>query len=74
MGMDAVAVDRIVGSEGRYRDFNRHFLPRREFLNSRWVSIDMAHYNDVPLPPCDSTRSAASISSGTGTIEYRWPV
>jgi hypothetical protein len=51
VGMDAVPVDRIVGSEGRYRDFNRHFLPRREFLRSRWISIDMAHYNDVPLPP-----------------------
>jgi hypothetical protein len=51
VGMDAVSVDRIVGSEGRYRDFNRHFLPRREFLRSRWISIDMAHYNDVPLPP-----------------------
>ena len=49
--MEAVNVDRIVGSEGRYRDFNRHFLPRREFLQSRWVSIDMAHYNDVSLPP-----------------------
>jgi hypothetical protein len=51
VGMEAVSVDRIVGSEGRYRDFNRHFLPRREFLKSRWVSIDMAHYNEVPLPP-----------------------
>ena len=27
VGMEAVNVDRIVGSEGRYRDFNRHFLP-----------------------------------------------
>jgi hypothetical protein len=51
VGMEAVPVDRIVGSEGRYRDFNRHFLPRREFLRSRWISIDMAHYRDVPLPP-----------------------
>jgi hypothetical protein len=51
VGMETVSVDRIVGSEGRYRDFNRHFLPRKEFLRSRWISIDMAHYNDVPLPP-----------------------
>ena len=51
VGMKAVEVDRIVGSEGRYRDFNRHFLPRREHLRSRWVSVDMAHYEDVPLPP-----------------------
>ena len=51
VGLEAVPVEKIVGSEGRYRDFNRHFLPRREFLRSRWISIDMAHYNDVPLPP-----------------------
>jgi hypothetical protein len=51
MGMKAVSVDLIVGSEGRYRDFNRHFLPRREFLRSRWVRVDLAHYQDVPLPP-----------------------
>ena len=51
VGMEAVDVDRIVGSEGRYRDFNRHFLPRKEFLRSRWTSIDKAHYADVTLPP-----------------------
>ncbi|HUW39668.1 MAG TPA: transcriptional regulator [Rectinemataceae bacterium] len=50
VGMKAVPVELIVGSEGRYRDFNRHFLPRREFLRSRWVSVDLAHYQDVPLP------------------------
>ncbi|HET7838828.1 MAG TPA: transcriptional regulator [Rectinemataceae bacterium] len=50
VGMKAVPVDLIVGSEGRYRDFNRHFLPRREHLRSRWVRVDMAHYQDVPLP------------------------
>jgi hypothetical protein len=51
VGMEAVPLDRIVGSEGRYRDFDRHFLPRRDFLRSRWISVDMAHYRDVPLPP-----------------------
>ena len=51
VGMEAVKVDKIVGGEGRYRDFNRHFLPRREFLKSRWISIDIAHYDDVPFPP-----------------------
>ncbi|HTX74002.1 MAG TPA: transcriptional regulator, partial [Rectinemataceae bacterium] len=51
VGMRAVALDLVVGSEGRYRDFNRHFLPRKEFLRSRWVRVDLAHYQDVPLPP-----------------------
>ena len=51
VGMEAVPLDRIVGSEGLYRDFDRHFLPRKEFLRNRWISVDMAHYKDVPLPP-----------------------
>lgn len=50
-GLQTVPLDLIVGSEGRYRDFNRHFLPRRENLRSRWVRVDLAHYADVILPP-----------------------
>ncbi len=50
-GLQSVPLKLIVGSEGRYRDFNRHFLPRHDYLKSRWVRIDMAHYTDVPLPP-----------------------
>lgn len=50
-GVQAVALDRIVGSEGRYRDFNRHFLPKHEWLRDRWVSIDLAHYSEIELPP-----------------------
>ena len=50
-GVQAVALDRIVGSEGRYRDFNRHFLPKHERLRDRWVSIDLAHYSEIELPP-----------------------
>lgn len=51
LGMQAVPIDRIVGSEGRYRDFNRHFLPRFDHLRPRWVRVDLAHYKDVILPP-----------------------
>ena len=50
-GIKAVPIDLIVGSEGRYRDFNRHFLPRHDHLKTRWVRVDLAHYTDVPLPP-----------------------
>jgi hypothetical protein len=50
-GMQTIAIDRIVGSEGRYRDFNRAFLPRHDKLMRRWISVDMAHYQDVLLPP-----------------------
>jgi len=50
-GLTTVPLDRIVGSEGRYRDFNRHFLPNKEHLRQRWVSIDKTRYEDIILPP-----------------------
>ena len=50
-GLRTVPVDRIVGSEGRYRDFNKGFLPRHEYLRGRWTSVDRAHLQDVILPP-----------------------
>ena len=49
-GMQAVPVNRIVGSEGRYRDFNKYFLPRSEFLRARWEMVDRANIKDIPLP------------------------
>jgi hypothetical protein len=51
LGMQAVPVERIVGSEGRYKDFNSHFLPRFDHLRPRWVRVNLAHYNDINLPP-----------------------
>jgi hypothetical protein len=49
-GMQFVPINKIVGSEGRYRDFNKHFLPRHEFLRQRWEKVDMARIRDIPLP------------------------
>ncbi|NNM66400.1 MAG: transcriptional regulator [Spirochaetales bacterium] len=50
-GMQTVNIDSIVGSEGRYRDFNAVFLPKNEHMRSRWESVDKAHIQDVILPP-----------------------
>ncbi len=50
-GMISVPVSSIAGSEGRYRDFNRDFLPKHKHLRDRWVSIQVAHYQDKILPP-----------------------
>jgi hypothetical protein len=50
-GLQTVDISRIVGSEGRYRDFNKGFLPRRDSLRGRWQSIDRAHLQQVNLPP-----------------------
>ena len=48
--MQTVSISKIVGSEGRYRDFNKYFLPRSEFLRARWERVDMARIRDIPLP------------------------
>jgi hypothetical protein len=50
-GMQVIPIARIVGSEGRYKDFNRAFLPRHDKLIRRWMSVDIAHYKDISLPP-----------------------
>jgi hypothetical protein len=50
-GMQTIEISKIVGSEGRYKDFNRAFLPRHDKLMRRWMSVDVAHYQDVHLPP-----------------------
>lgn len=52
-GFQQVRIDQIVGSLGRYRDFDRAFLPRQARTRGRWESIDSAHYDDVILPPVD---------------------
>jgi hypothetical protein len=50
-GIQVVPLELVVGSEGRYRDFNNHFLPKSNFLRSRWISVDRANLKDVILPP-----------------------
>lgn len=50
-GVQAIPVAKIIGSEGRYQDFNRTFLPKKEMLRNRWQSIDEAHLKYVTLPP-----------------------
>lgn len=50
-GMQAVPVDLIVGSEGRYKDFDNQFFPKSMHLKSRWESIDKAHIQNIILPP-----------------------
>ncbi|MDR0731538.1 MAG: transcriptional regulator, partial [Treponema sp.] len=50
-GMQIVPIKLIVGSEGRYRDFNKAFLPRRSHLQARWTRVDKAHLENITLPP-----------------------
>lgn len=53
LGLCTVPIDHIVGSEGRYTDFDRHFLPRSDHTRERWMNIDRANEQYIELPPVD---------------------
>ena len=53
LGIQTVPIDSIVGSEGRYRSFTRHFLPLDDDLRDRWTKVGEAHYAKQSLPPVE---------------------
>ncbi|MFN8568991.1 MAG: DUF4032 domain-containing protein [Kouleothrix sp.] len=53
LGLQTVPMAHIIGSEGRYSDFDRRFLPRSNELKDRWTSIDRAMSDAVLLPPVE---------------------
>jgi hypothetical protein len=50
-GTRVVEVDEIVGSVGRWRDFDRSFLPARASVGHKWKRIDRAFHLTEDLPP-----------------------
>jgi hypothetical protein len=53
LGLQDVALDSIVGSVGRYKDFTRTFLPRQNALEGRWPKIDQIANVGGGLPPIE---------------------
>jgi len=48
-----IPLDAIVGSVGRYTDFNRDFLPQREGIQDRWARVMVQAVGQTGLPPID---------------------
>lgn len=53
LGLRTVPLEHIVGSEGRYADFDRQFAPRSEATRQRWLAVDRAHREARGLPPVE---------------------
>ena len=51
LGLQEVPIARIVGSSGRYRDFDLAFLPLREEKDGRWQRVASANRQGIKLPP-----------------------
>jgi hypothetical protein len=50
-GTKVVEVNEIIGSVGRWRDFDRSFLPARASVGHKWKRIDRAFHRAEDLPP-----------------------
>lgn len=53
LGLREVPIEAIIGSAGRFKDFDRLFSPLQTRTKDRWMSIDSAHYAQVSLPPVE---------------------
>ncbi len=51
VGRMVVPTEKIVGSVGRHRDFDRAFLPAKAALEERWKRVDRAFHLGKELPP-----------------------
>ena len=51
LGMQAIEVKKIIGSENRYQDFSLAFYPRNNSLKNRWERVAAARIHNVTLPP-----------------------
>jgi len=52
-GTRMIPISHIVGSVGRYRDFDRAFLPLNPAVEERWKQIDVAMNESRGVPPID---------------------
>jgi hypothetical protein len=50
---ESIALEQIVGSVGRYRDFTREFLPKESISEARWRAVDAAMHSQTGLPPIE---------------------
>ena len=51
IGMKVIPIEKIVGSEGRYNDFDNRFFPKSSHLKNRWDHVDQAAIESIDLPP-----------------------
>lgn len=51
LGLQDIPLNAIIGSVGRYADFNRNFLPRRDVQSGRWARVKTALRDLDAMPP-----------------------
>ena len=52
-GIRSIPLNKIIGSEGRYHEFDINFMPKAMHNRSRWENVDVLRLKQVELPPID---------------------
>ena len=52
-GLQEIPLDKIVGSVGRYKDFTRSFMPKRDSDEERWAQVKAATLDMTGYPPIE---------------------
>ena len=52
-GLQEIPLDKIVGSVGRYQDFTRSFLPKKDSDEERWARVMAAITDMTGMPPIE---------------------
>jgi hypothetical protein len=80
-GVQQIPLSQIVGSVGRYKDFTRHFLPRSDSMQERWIKVEslaaekgwspveLYRVGDVYFVKDGNHRVAIANQMGNDTIE-----
>jgi hypothetical protein len=53
LGTQTIPIDKIVGTTGRYTEFNRAFLPTQEHIRDRWKHMYEVAHSFEGFPPID---------------------
>ena len=53
VGVQQVPLANIVGSVGRYQDFNRQFMPQSDAMRERWIRVESLVLEQEGWPPVD---------------------
>jgi hypothetical protein len=74
VGLRAVPLERIVGSEGRCRDFDHRFRPLRAHTENRWLRIAQARRQGITLPPVELIQVGDEyyVRDGNHRISVAW--
>ena len=51
--LEYIELDKIIGSVGRYKDFDRNFLPKNDSDLERWAGVRMAMTSMTGVPPIE---------------------